>query len=134
MHRDTGIGPFTKDSKELIKITADLALINEALEAYYRDNYYYPTAAQGLQALVEQPKVERQVGSYREGGYLEAIPKDPWNNAYLYEEEQWGRTKGSFTVTTLGLSAQPGGAGTEADISTRVLPYLQHLARTLGVN
>ena len=134
LHRDTGIGPFTKDSKELIKITADLTLINEALEAYYRDNYYYPTAAQGLQALVEQPEVERQVGSYREGGYLDAIPRDPWNNAYLYEEEQWGRTKGSFTVTTLGQSAQPGGAGTEADISTRVLPYLQHLARTLGVN
>ncbi|PLW68831.1 hypothetical protein C0039_10825 [Pseudohalioglobus lutimaris] len=130
----TGIGPFTADSTELIKITADFALIADALEAYYRDNYYYPSAEQGLQALVEKPTSGRQLGSYRDGGYLDAVPTDPWGHAYRYEEEQWGRTKGSFVLKTLGLSAQPGGDGANADISSRVLPYLQHLARMQGVD
>lgn len=134
LYDETAIGPFTADNAELIQITADLTLISNALEAYYRDNFYYPTAEQGLQALVEKPRSVRRLSNYREGGYLPALPVDPWGHAYRYTEEQWGRTKGSFEVSSLGLAAERGGEGVDADVSSTYLPYLQHLARTLGVD
>ena len=126
-----GLGPFTADNAELMQITRDLSLLADALEAYYQDNHYYPSADQGLRALLEKPESQRPLPNYREGGYLRTLPQDPWGRPYQYSEEQWGRVKGKYTLTTLGKSAQQGGMGREADVSSRHLPYLQHVARLL---
>ncbi len=130
----SGIGPFTADNDALAQITRDMTLLTAALEAYYADNHVYPTAAQGLAALVSKPEGGRPLPRYREGGYLKSVPSDPFGNPYRYSEVQWGRTKGRFTLSTLGRSAQPGGGGDEADVSTEYLPYLQHIALLLGVD
>lgn len=130
----SGIGPFTPDNKALIAVTRDMGKLATALASYYKDNYYYPSTEQGLQALVSAPQAGRKARAYREGGYLDALPVDPWGNAYGYEAEQWGRTKGHYTITSLGASGQPGGAGDAADISSVYLPYMQHLAQQLGVD
>ena len=54
-----------------------------ALDLYRLDNFKYPTTEQGLQALVKQP-TDPSITNYRSGGYLSALPKDPWNNPYQY--------------------------------------------------
>lgn len=128
-----GVGPVDASNTALIKILSDYSRLAGALEAYYTDNYYYPTAEQGLAALVSRPEDGRPLSRYREGGYLDSIPTDPWNRPYLYSEEQWGRTKGRYEVKTLGRSGEPGGEGAEADVSSGHLPYLQHVARVAGI-
>ncbi len=53
-----------------------------ALELFYLDAGRYPTAAEGLRALVEAPaRVERWNGPYIKGN---AIPLDPWGQPYIY--------------------------------------------------
>lgn len=128
----TGIGPYTAENTRLAKITADLTALDEALDAYYRDNYKFPTARQGLAALVSRPAGLRSPHRYREGGYLASVPEDPWGRPYHYEEEQWGGTKGVYSVASLGKDGVEGGAGENADIGTDLLPYLRHIAVVLG--
>lgn len=128
----TGIGPITAESRDLAKVVHDFTVLSAALEAYYDDNHYYPTEAQGLAALATRP--EDSLSRYREGGYLKEIPIDPWNRPYRYTEEQWGRTKGHYELKTLGRSGTPGGGGAENDISSNSLTYLQHVARVAGLD
>ncbi|TGD74700.1 general secretion pathway protein GspG [Mangrovimicrobium sediminis] len=125
----TGVGPFTADNQALAKITADFAALSAALEAYYTDNYQYPTMAQGLKALVTRTTTGRLPMKFPEGGYLDPIPKDPWGNEYTYWEEQWGGTQGHYQVTSLGADGAEGGTGPAHDVSSDQLPYLQHIAR-----
>jgi len=130
----TGIGPYTADNGALAKIAADLSSLALALDSYYSDNFKYPTAAQTLQALVSarQDDQGREPRKFREGGYLEKIPNDPWGRPYEYQEEQWGRTKGNYVLTTRGADGSPGGEGADKDISTIYLQYLEHIAITLA--
>ena len=54
-----------------------------ALELFYLDAGRYPTAAEGLKALVEPPgRVERWNGPYIKGN---AVPLDPWGQPYVYK-------------------------------------------------
>lgn len=130
----SGIGPVAKDNTAVIQVMRDYVLLTEALEAYYSDNYNYPSAEQGLAALIERPEGGRPLARYREGGYLESLPKDPWDRPYIYNEEQWGRTKGHYEIISRGRSGEAGGEGAEADISSNYLPYLQHVARIAGID
>jgi general secretion pathway protein G len=53
-----------------------------ALELFYLDAGRYPSAAEGLRALVEPPsRVERWNGPYIKGN---SIPLDPWGQPYIY--------------------------------------------------
>ena len=69
------------------RVTADTfkeyesALPMTALDAFEVDNGYYPKGKSGLNDLVQAP---RDAQSWR-GPYLKEVPKDPWNNDYLYE-------------------------------------------------
>jgi general secretion pathway protein G len=60
------------------------ANIASALDLFELDNGFYPTTAQGLEALVEEPSAAplpmRWNGPYVKG----AVPKDPWGHRYLY--------------------------------------------------
>jgi len=52
-----------------------------ALDSFEVDNHYFPKGRNGLMDLVQQP---RDCPGWH-GPYLENIPKDPWNNDYVYE-------------------------------------------------
>jgi len=69
-----------------VKAKIDIQSLETALKLYQLDNGDYPTTEQGLQALVEAPDVGELARKWREGGYLEKnrVPKDPWNNDYIY--------------------------------------------------
>lgn len=126
--QETGIGPFTASNKALAKITIDFARLSEALEAYYKDNFYYPRIEHGLGGLVKPIQSRGRPVKNKPGGYISEVPLDPWGRPYIYFEEQWGRTQGHFVITTLGASGAEGGTAENMDITSIHLPYLRHIA------
>lgn len=93
----------------------DIRAIGSALELYRLDNRTYPTTSQGLAALVERPVAPPEPPGWAEGGYLDAVPQDPWGGAYVYASP--GRDGAGFELVTLGADGAPGGEGVDADIA-----------------
>lgn len=59
--------------------------IEQALEFYQLDNARFPTADQGLQALVTRPTAPPEPRSYNPAGYIKADAlKDPWGQDFNY--------------------------------------------------
>ena len=69
----------------LEKIRADIANTNKALELYRFNELSYPSTSQGLDALVKPHSELKKPFLYPQGGYISAIPKDPWGREYIYE-------------------------------------------------
>jgi len=105
------IGMFNKGKQDIAR--TQIAGFGQALQAYYLSHSYYPTSAQGLQALITRPSVGKVPDNYPEGGYLgkKELPKDPWGNQYRYVCED-GQ---NFTITSDGPDGQ---AGNPDDISS----------------
>jgi general secretion pathway protein G len=60
---------------------SQIASFKTALNLFEVDNGYYPRGRNGLSDLVVKP---RDAVNWK-GPYLESIPKDPWQNDYIYE-------------------------------------------------
>jgi general secretion pathway protein G len=82
------------------KAKADIALLDQGLEMYKLNNLTYPSATDGLQALVSK-------------GAIKKLPKDPWGNPYHYDAP--GK-HGAVDVYSLGADGVEGGDGDNADI------------------
>lgn len=106
----------------------DLKSLHDALQAYAEDNYLVPNPSQGLAALVADGRLANRPRNYREGGYLDEIPKDPWGRDYLYRPSVFGGVASNAEIRTLGADGVEGGTGDNADIGSRDLKYLDHLA------
>jgi general secretion pathway protein G len=85
-----------------------IAAFKTALDAFEVDNGYYPKGRNGLQDLVVKP---REAVNWR-GPYLESIPKDPWQNDYIYECPGKHNVN-SYDIMSMGSD---GRSGTEDDI------------------
>jgi len=101
------------DTARVEKAKADISTIEQALEQYRLDNLTYPSASDGLQALISAPAGLAQPQRYRRGGYIKKLPEDPWGRAYVYTVP--GR-RGAFDISSLGADGQPGGDQDNADI------------------
>ncbi len=99
------------DKAKRIKAEADISAFKTALDRYYLDNGSYPTTDQGLAALVSAPTAGRIPSDYPEGGYIEKIPPDPWNNPYFYSSDG-----NSYVLKSFGADGVEGGTGKNADI------------------
>ncbi len=106
------------DQARVTRAQADIRAIGTALDLYRLDNFKYPTTEQGLQALVKQPN-DPTITNYPAHGYLQTIPKDPWNQPYLYASP--GADGRDYDVLTYGRDGKPGGTGPDADISNSTL-------------
>jgi len=93
----------------------DIATIMQALKLYKLDNQRYPTTEQGLQALLTKPTNGPAANGWKEGGYLEKMPRDPWGAPYQMLSPG---VKGEIDVFSLGADGQPGGTGDDADIGS----------------
>lgn len=96
------------------KASADVSVLEQALETYRLENLSYPTTEQGLDALVEAPAGLSRPERYRRGGYVRRLPRDPWDNPYGYRRP--GRDGAPFDVYSLGADGVEGGEGDGADI------------------
>ena len=110
------IVPNVLDRADDARVTAartDISNISQALKLYRLDNQRYPTAEQGLQALVAKPTAGPIPGNWRP--YLEKLPNDPWGHPYQYLNPG---IKGEVDVMSFGADGQSGGEGKNADIGS----------------
>jgi len=94
---------------------SQMEMLGAALDAYRLDNGRYPTTAQGLTALWQEPTIDPRPTNWR-GPYLRrAVPLDPWDNPYVYIAP--GEVnKNGYDLLSYGADGQPGGEGENADI------------------
>ena len=85
------------------KARQDIRALEAALNLYKLDNYVYPTTDQGLEALVEKP-TSPEPPSWKQGGYLDRLPPDPWKQPYLFLSPG---EHGSVDIYSLGPDQQP---------------------------
>jgi general secretion pathway protein G len=103
------------DQARAVAAKADIAAIMQGLKLYRLDNGTYPSSDQGLQALVKKPERGEIPRNWKSGGYLERLPKDPWDSDYQYLNPG---IRGEVDVFSLGADRQPGGEGYNADIGS----------------
>ena len=101
------------DEARVGKVLADFKNIETALKIYRLDNYVYPTTEQGLQALVEPSTLDPEPRNFKEGGYLEELPMDPWGRAYIYLSPG---EHGEVDIYSLGADGLTGGEDQNLDI------------------
>jgi general secretion pathway protein G len=91
----------------------DVNTIMQSLQRYKLDNQRFPTAEQGLAALVTKPSANPIPPNWRP--YMPKLPNDPWGAAYQYANPG---VKGDVDVFSLGADGKPGGEGNDADIGS----------------
>ncbi len=85
-----------------------IADLDKSLELFKLDVGRYPTADEGLNALVTKPaSANGWNGPYLRGG----LPSDPWGNAYRYSTLPAG-----IEILSLGSDNAAGGEGEAADV------------------
>jgi general secretion pathway protein G len=110
------IVPNVLDRADDARVTAaktDVGNLMQALKLYRLDNQRYPTAAQGLQALIAKPSAGPIPANWKP--YLDKLPNDPWGNAYQYLNPG---IKGEVDVLSFGADGQAGGEGNNADVGS----------------
>ena len=101
------------DAARITKVKSDIRAISSALQLYRLDNFHYPSTQQGLEALVEEPAGRPEARNWKQGGYMDRVPRDPWGNAYRYLSPG---EHGDFDLYSLGADDRPGGEGADQDI------------------
>ncbi|MBI3526790.1 MAG: type II secretion system major pseudopilin GspG [Betaproteobacteria bacterium] len=109
------VGPkyFGQIGKSEIKVArAQMDALDKALAQYRIDVGHFPTAEQGLMALIAAPSGEPKWS----GPYLsKAVPSDPWGRPYFYK--CCPGEHGDFDLYTLGKDGVAGGTGEQGDIT-----------------
>ena len=103
------------DEAKRVAARADIAAIVQSLKLYRLDNGFYPSTDQGLAALVQKPAANPVPGNWKQGGYLERLPRDPWGSDYQFLNPG---VKGEIDVFSLGADRARGGEGSGADIGS----------------
>lgn len=113
------IGPRVLNYLSESKVKAariQMQSFSSALDLFNLDSGRYPSAAEGLAALVQRtPGIDAWNGPYLKGGN---VPKDPWNHPYVYRTPG---EHGAYDIVSYGSDGQEGGSGTAADISLDAL-------------
>lgn len=111
------IAPNVMDSGDKAKVEAakvNISNLMKSLKLYKLDNGRYPTAEQGLQALVQKPTVGPEPKNWRP--YVEKLSNDPWGTPYQYLNP--GISGSGVDVMSYGEDGQEGGEGYNADIGS----------------
>lgn len=87
--------------------------LDARLKEFRRKCGFYPTTDQGLEALVTKPTGARECKDYPTNGFIEGeqVPKDPWDNDFIYESD--GKT---YNIYSYGPDGEAGGEGNDGDI------------------
>ena len=100
------------DQARVVAARQDIAALMQAMKLYRLDNGRYPSAEQGLQALVKPPQGSAAMPATP---YLDRLPDDPWGHPYQYQNPG---THGDIDVFSLGADSKPGGEAGNADIGS----------------
>lgn len=110
----TIVGPRVMDrlsegKSEIAKLQIDQ--LEGALGLFRFDVGRYPTTAEGLRALIENPGVENWSGPYLD---KQTLPKDPWGREYQY---RYPGQNGEYDLYSYGADGNEGGDDANADIT-----------------
>jgi general secretion pathway protein G len=102
---------FSQVGKSEVQVAkAQIESIEKALDQFRLDVRRYPTAEEGLDALVAKPS---SLANWS-GPYLKkAVPPDPWGRPYVYRVPG---EKSEFQLLSLGRDGKAGGVGEDADL------------------
>ena len=105
------------DSAKVERAKWDIGNFIIALKSYYIGVGSYPSASEGLQALITVPPGLAGTTKWK-GPYIEdiLIPKDPWGNDYIYNMP--GEEDRNFDIISYGKDGAAGGEGLNADITS----------------
>ncbi len=98
------VGP-TLGAARTSKIGADLLTLKTSLTMYDADTGAFPTAEQGLKALVEKPI--NPGSKWRK--LMDEVPEDPWHRPYYYECPGT-HNPDSYDLYSAGQDGKPGTA------------------------
>lgn len=99
-----------QEEAKIDKARIDISALEDAMNMYKLRNNRYPTTEQGLEALVEETTIEPLPKRFPEGGFIEKLPVDPWENPYQLV------SPGEFSKIDIFSMGPDGVAGTEDDI------------------
>ncbi len=107
------MGKYSKAKVDTTKI--QIKNLGVILDDFRRECGFYPTNDQGLEALLHKPTTGRECKSYDPEGYIKgkSIPKDGWNNDFLYESDG-----NKYVIRSLGNDGVEGGQNYDADLSS----------------
>ncbi len=105
----TGKGEEAKRNLVCVQMKS---IYNGALDMFKINNSMYPSTAEGLEALVKNPDVEKYL-NYSQSGYFKdsKLPKDSWGNNFIYINDN-----GTVELISLGADKKEGGADEGLDI------------------
>ncbi|GAB4237238.1 MAG: type II secretion system major pseudopilin GspG [Acidobacteriota bacterium] len=111
----TVVGPrvmerLSRGKTEIAKLQIDQ--FESALGLFRFDVGRYPTTAEGLRALIENPGLDNWGGPYLDKS---TIPKDPWGREYQYRSPG---LHGEYDLYSLGADGVEGGEGENSDITS----------------
>ena len=101
------------DDARVTAARTDINTLTQALKRYKLDNQRYPSAEQGLDALVRKPTAGTPPVNWKP--YLDKLPADPWQRPYQYLNPG---VNGEIDVFSFGADGQPGGEAKNADIGS----------------
>ena len=99
----------TLRAARMVAAKDDLAALEAALDIFEVDNGRYPTAEEGLKALIEAPADAKNW----HGPYVKKLPDDPWGHPYVYRYPGT-HNKHGFDLSSLG---EDGKEGTADDVT-----------------
>ena len=104
-----------QESAKVLQARKQISEFAKAMELFRKENGFYPTTAEGLDALVQRPERSKY---WPEGGFIKGgqIPRDPWGNLYVYRSP--GEQSKNFEILSNGADGKPGGKGFDRDIAS----------------
>ena len=102
-----------QEQAQIEKARADIQALSSALKLYKLDNFNYPSTQQGLEALRRKPSGDPPANNWKQGGYIERLPADPWGNEYQYLRPG---QHSEFDIWSYGSDGKPDGEEAAADI------------------
>ncbi len=102
---------------KFVTAKGEIEAFSTAIDSYKLDNGIYPSTEQGLQALVEAPTTGTLPKKWRNGGYMKKrqIPKDPWDNDYVYI---CPGANGDYDISAYGADGMSGGEEDNRDVNS----------------
>ena len=92
------------DEARITKARQDIRALEAAFNLYKLDNYDYPTTDQGIEALASKPDSAPEPPNWKQGGYIDRVPLDPWQQPYQYLQPG---VHGALDIYSLGPDRQP---------------------------
>ena len=104
---------YYADKARINATKAQIKEIETALAGFKLESGRYPTASEGIQALVSKPADFK--GDWPKEGFLPEMPKDAWGNDFVYV---YPGSKKAYDIISYGADGKEGGEDENADITS----------------